>query len=381
MAERFRLVALLLACAALVACATRPPPPVTAPPVAADLVRATATGMTLREKIAQQFIVWIPRGADREALDTLKALRPGGYILYPWNYQTASDVRALTADLGAVDDGDAATTDVRPFIAVDQEGGRVAAFRFPEFPAAPSAYLLGSLGDPAIVEASAHSTALELAWLGCNLNLAPVADLYPRADATIIGDRSYGPDPAATAASVAACVRGLRRGGIIPTLKHFPGHGATTVDSHLDLPVVQTGVEGLESGALVPFVAGIRAGAPVVMTAHILYPAIDAERPATLSAAVLKGLLRRDLGFEGIILTDGFEMGALSNRYGKEEALASAFAAGVTQILLYSRYDPREMIDMVEGLVRDGKLPLETIDANVARILEVKRDYGLLGGR
>jgi beta-N-acetylhexosaminidase len=362
------------------------PSPEAAPSAAApadpiEEILAVIGHMTLREKIAQHFIVWIPRGADTEAIAALKAIQPGGYILYSWNYGSAGEVRVLTAKLDAVDDGIPATVDVHPFIAADQEGGRVAAFRFKEFPDQPSAFQLGLLWDEAIVEASAYFTALELAYLGCNMDLAPVADLYPMADATIIGDRSFGPYPNATARWVAAYVRGLKRGGIIPTLKHFPGHGATTVDSHSDLPVVKTSMEDLRSWALIPFAEGIRAGAPVVMTAHILYPAIDGTYPATLSPTILKGLLRREMGFEGIILTDGFEMGALTKGFSKGEALAAALEAGVNLILLYNRYDPVEMIDIVEKLVRDGKLPVETIDRNLVRILRVKKDYGLLGGK
>jgi beta-N-acetylhexosaminidase len=391
---------LVLACAALSACATTAPPPESGPPQApvgstgesdepqaasrdqearTDGVLATIRGMTLREKIAQQFIVWIPRGADRDTMVRLEELHPGGYILYPWNYATPEDARLLTAELASAGDRAAASPAIRPFIAVDQEGGRVAAFRFPGFPAAPSAFELGSRRDPSAVEASAFATALGLVALGCNMDLAPVADLYPLPDATIIGDRSFGPDPEATAQSVAAFVRGLLNGGIIPTLKHFPGHGASTVDSHADLPVVRIGIDELRSGALVPFREGIRAGAPVVMTAHILYPALDAERPATLSPAILKNILRDELGFDGIILTDGFEMGALAKRFGKEESLAAALDAGVTMVLLYNRYDPVEMVDIVEKLLRDGRLTEKTIDANVARILRVKADFGLLG--
>lgn len=354
------------------------------PGAAADSIDAIGSiidHMTLREKIAQLFIVWVPRGADAEAVTALKALQPGGYILYSWNYGSMAEAKVLTARLGAVDDGIPATVDVRPFIAVDQEGGRVAAFRFKEFPDQPSAFQLGLLWNEAIVEESAYFTALELAYLGCNMDLAPVADLYPVQDATIIGDRSFGPYPNATARWVAAYVRGLKRGGIIPTLKHFPGHGATTVDSHADLPVVDGSLEDLRSWALIPFEEGLRAGAPVVMTAHILYPAIDAVYPATLSPAILKGLLRRDLGFDGIILTDGFEMGALTRQWGKGEAVAAALEAGVTLILLYNRYDPVEMIDIVEKLVRDGRLAMETIDQNLVRILRVKRDFGLLGAK
>jgi len=343
-----------------------------------DPVQATIARMDLREKLAQHFIVWIPRKADAVAIETLKKLKPAGYIVYPWNYASLADLRTLTSSLSSQGQADGAETGIVPFICADQEGGRVAAFRFKEFPVQPSAFLLGSLGDTAIIEATAYSTALQLKYLGCNMNLAPVADLYSRADSTIIGDRSFGPDPAATGMAVAAYVRGLTRGGVIPTLKHFPGHGVTTIDSHAELPVVAGDRVQLIEHDMLPFGEGIRAGAPVVMTAHILYPAIDPTNPATLSPLILNDLLRDTLGFDGIILTDGFEMGALSKTMGKRESLLRALQAGINLILLYSRYDPTEMIDLMESLVQEGLVPMETIDRNVERILMVKAAYGLM---
>lgn len=346
-------------------------------------VRLLMTKFSLREKIAQQFITWIPRNFQASDLEKLKSLKPGGYILYPWNYGSAQDVRALTGKLLDVESLRADfpwgwRETIRPLICADQEGGRVAAFRFKEFPLPPPAFALGSLSESRLVEESAYFTALELRYLGLNMNLAPVADLYPQGDSTIIGDRSFGNDPATVASLVSAYIQGLRRGGIIGSLKHFPGHGITTVDSHSKLPVVNADAQELKTRELVPFSAGIRAGAPVVMTAHILYPAIDPEKPATLSPIILGKLLRKELGFEGIILTDGFEMGALSNTYGKSEALADAFNGGINMILLYSRYDLSDMIDRVETLVRQKIIDPKIIDRNVETILLVKDAYRLI---
>ncbi len=342
------------------------------------MIQERIARMDLREKLAQHFIVWIARNADAAAIESLKELRPAGYIVYPWNYASLADLRALTSKLASTGMDEGEGTQIVPFICADQEGGRVAAFRFKEFPVQPSAFLLGSLGDPAIVEAAAFATALQLKYLGLNMNLAPVADLYSKADSTIIGDRSFGPDPAATGTAVAAYVRGLTRGGVIPTLKHFPGHGVTTIDSHAELPVVSGDRVQLIEHDMLPFGEGIRAGAPVVMTAHILYPAIDPINPATLSPLILNDLLRDTLGFDGIILTDGFEMGALSKTLGKRESLLRALQAGINLILLYNRYAPAEMIDLMESLVLEGLVSMDTIDRNVERILMVKAAYGLL---
>jgi beta-N-acetylhexosaminidase len=336
-----------------------------------------AAALPLRAKIAQLFIAWIPKGADAAALAALKDQQAAGYILYPWNYASIDDVRALTATLSAAGPSPAGP-ELKPFLCVDQEGGRVAAFRFKEFPAQPSAWLLGSLADPRLVEANAYSTGLILSFLGVNMDLAPVADLYGQPDGTIIGDRSFGPDPDKTGRAVAAFVRGLTHAGIIATVKHFPGHGVTTVDSHGDLPRASVDPDDLRARVLAPFRAGIAAGAPVVMTAHIVYEKVDPDNPATLSPAILQGILRGELGFQGLILTDGFEMGALSKYFTKADSLARAFAAGVDLILLYNRYDLAEMIGLTEGLVRSGRLSEAALTRSVERVLAVKQRYGLL---
>jgi beta-N-acetylhexosaminidase len=347
-------------------------------PTQSDFVESVLNTMTLREKLAQRFIVWIPKFVDDSGLEKLKSLEPGGYIIFPWNYFDVAGVRRLTSVLSDVPAKNGLGLTISPFLCADLEGGRVAAFRFPEFPSLPSAFSLGSLNDPDMVELSGNIAGATLANLGLNMNLAPVADLYSRPDSTIIGDRSFGPDPMATSESVVAYLRGLSGSGIIATLKHFPGHGITTVDSHGKLPVVAASADELRQGHLKPFAAGIDAGVPVVMTAHILYPAIDPENPATLSRVILQNLLRKDLGFDGIVISDGFEMGALSSTFEVNESLARAFEAGVDQILLSSRYDPAAMIDMAEELVRSGRIKENTVNESVRRILKVKDRYNLL---
>ncbi len=340
-------------------------------------LRTIVAAMTLREKLTQRFIVWIPRNSDAATVEELRRLQPAGYILFPWNYKSADEARALTAELsrsqapvgGAV---------IAPLICADMEGGRVAAFRFPEFPSIPSAFTLGSSKDTRLIEAAGGMIGAIMANLGCNMDLAPVTDLYPKADSTIIGDRSFGPDPIDTGLAASAFAKGLASQNIIATLKHFPGHGITTVDSHGQLPVVNATEEELWANHLRPFATAIQNGAPVVMTAHILYPAIDAENPATLSKTILQDILRGELGFKGVILSDGFEMGALAKNYGRAESLARAFDAGVDLILLYSHYAPEELIGVAEELVKSGRISEKSVDESVMRILQVKSDYGLI---
>lgn len=341
-------------------------------------IDALVASMSLREKIAQKFITWIPADADTHVLSQLKGLGTAGYILYPQNFRDIDEVKDLTASLKKLPPHRGSGYIIEPFLCADQEGGRVSAFRFREFGLLPSAFMLGSLQDRALIEASARLNALQLAHLGINMNLAPVADIYDQGDETIIGDRSFGKDVQWVSEAVEAYVNGLKTAGIISTLKHYPGHGITNVDTHGALPLVYYSLHELRQKELIPFIRGIEAGAPVVMAAHILYPFIDPDNPASLSYTLITKLLREELDFDGIIISDGFEMGALSKNYSKEEALRRALNAGIDIILLYSSYDPAEMITLAEELVYSGELKIEAVDSSVRRILSVKQDYGLL---
>ena len=249
-----------------------------------------------------------------------------GVVLYKRNFHSVQGLRELTTQIRR--------TAGRPvLIGIDQEGGTRFALEKP-FTEWPSAAELGRAGDLGLVEQMARAMAVELRAAGCNLNFAPMLDLNVNPDSPVTKDRSFGADPQLVAKMGVAFDRGLRAGRVLSCAKHFPGHGDTLVDPHQDLPVFAGTMERLESAELVPFAAVIAAGAPLVMTAHILLPKIDPERPASLSPTMLDDVLRRRMGFRGVILADDLGMGAISRRYGPGEAAIESLRAGTDIAML-----------------------------------------------
>jgi beta-N-acetylhexosaminidase len=340
-------------------------------------VGRTLRSMTLEQKIGERFVVWV-KGV--ELTDQTRRLietgSPAGIILYPWNATDREQVRGFTTELQRL--ACARTPAVGLFIAVDQEGGRVAAFRFPEMARFPAAHYWGRTADPGYVMSAAYVTARELRALGCTMNFAPVLDLYPAADSTIIGDRSLGADPARVAELGIAYLKGSRLGGVIPVIKHFPGHGSSTVDSHGSLPVVDLPEEVLRERDFFPFVQAIDHGAEALMTAHVLFPSIDPEYPVTLSRVFLHDLLRRELGFRGVVISDGMSMGALSRNFTVRDSLLLQLQGGVDLILVHATYDLEQLEAEVMSLVREGRIREKDINAGVRRVLRLKLRYGLL---
>ena len=222
--------------------------------------------------------------------------------------------------------------------------------------------------------------ALEGRAVGIHVNFAPDADVNNNPLNPIINTRSFGEDPRAVARLVRAYVRGLQDNGMLATLKHFPGHGDTETDSHIGLPTIRSDYSRLDSVELVPFRAGIDAGAQVVMTAHIAYPALTgSEDPATLSGAVLTGLLRDSLRFRGMVVTDALMMGSIVAKYGAGEAAVRAFVAGSDLLLMPA--DPDSAIASMLTALQAKRFSAERLDASVRRVLEVKRSLGLFGRR
>jgi len=333
--------------------------------------------MTLKQRIAQRFITWVPADtADKALRRMIKETPPGGFIVYPWNYDSLDQAHALLKELESLTLR--ATGEVRPFLCADQEGGRVNAFQFSALVRLPSAHVLGSYNDPQVIGAAAYVQAVQLRRLGINMNLGPVLDLYPWGDQTIIGDRSFGADPGKVATFARAYITAFQRAGVISVAKHFPGHGITTVDSHGRLPHVWISEARLEQTHLVPFAAAVDVGVEAVMTAHILYPALDPAEPATFSRVIVDDILRGRLGFHGVVMTDGFEMHALSDNWSVRESLKRSMKNDVDLILLISHYRVPKLVNLTERMVRQGALSVEDVDRGVRRILLLKARYGLL---
>jgi beta-N-acetylhexosaminidase len=235
---------------------------------------------------------------------------------------------------------------------------------------------IGATGNPHYAYELGRITAREARAIGVQWSNSPVADVNCNPDNPVINTRSYGEDPAAVAAMVSAYVRGAQDAGMIATLKHFPGHGDTHDDSHMRLPILQSDLDRLRAVELVPFASGIKAGARAVMTSHLALPKIDPSgRPATLSSPILTGILRNELGFDGIIVTDGMRMQGITDQYGSGEAAVLAIEAGVDAVLGIEDID--KGYNGVLAAVRSGRLSEERIAASARRILAAKYWAGL----
>jgi beta-N-acetylhexosaminidase len=283
-----------------------------------------------------------PSGPVERALE---AGRAGGAILFARNVESALQVKDLTARLQAA--GDGAT-----ILAVDQEGGRVARLSRAGLQDGQSARDLAAPGDPAAARRWGRETGAALKALGFTLDFAPVLDVDTNPDNPVIGDRAYGPDPATVTAFAREAALGLLDAGIAPCGKHFPGHGDTALDSHHDLPRVRHDEARLTAVELAPF-AALCPVLPAVMTAHVVYDAWDRGRPATLSEPIVTGILRRRLGFSGLIVSDDLEMAAVADRYGPAEAAVLAVSAGVELLLFCHRQERWE--EAHGALVREAE--------------------------
>lgn len=291
----------------------------------------------------------------------------GGVVFFRRNVPAGQIGKVLDLARSVHSASSRAPVDAPPLVAIDQEGGRVVRIGPPAL-ALPAMRRVGDLDDPAFTERLAEAQARELAALGITMSFAPVADIHTRPDNPIIGDRAFATSAAAVAKHAGAWARGLARGGVLSCAKHFPGHGDTTVDSHLALPRVDRAKSELDRIEIEAF--RLLAKEPAIasmMTAHVVYPALDAERPATLSPAICTDLLRGELGFEGVVFSDDLEMKAIELPAG--EAAIRAITAGCDTLLVCSRADLAEEVH--QALVREA----ETSAAFRARIEEAQRRF------
>jgi beta-N-acetylhexosaminidase len=291
---------------------------------------------TLREKIGQMLMVGCQgKSLGREEQSIIRRCGFGGFILFGDNCRDPGQMVSLCRSLWE------SATARPPFIAIDQEGGRVHRLPCP-FTHFPAAQWIGTKADPNIAYQAGRATAAELALVGINLDFAPVLDVNSNPTNPVIGDRSFAANPAQVIESAEPWIRGLRDGGIIPCGKHFPGHGDTDKDSHIDLPVVDKSLNELRAVEFPPFIHACQDRIESLMTAHVVYPALDSKFPATLSHRIVTELLRQQWGYEGVVFSDDMEMRAISDHYGEEEAVALCVRAGVN-MLLYGHELPRAL--------------------------------------
>jgi beta-N-acetylhexosaminidase len=341
------------------------------------LVEQYLERLSLEQKIGQRLLFGIP--GTRVGERTRRLVREGflgGVLLTKQNIAGREQLSRFTAELQELAGQN--HPPIGLLVAVDQEGGRVSRLDLDRLSRFPPPHDWAGYGDPFYIEAVAYITAREALRLGCNLNLAPVLDLYALGDGTIIGDRSMGAEASQVAALGLAYLAGARRAGMAAAIKHFPGHGRTVVDTHQKLAVLEVDGETLWNHDLLPFRLAIEDSVEAVMTAHILYPRLDPDYPVTLSEKILRGLLRERLGFEGVVISDDIEMGALAGNYPTREIMKRAILAGVDVILAVGGLDALKLIGEVKGLVRSGELSEEQIEEGVRRVLRLKLKYGLL---
>lgn len=338
--------------------------------------------MTLEQKVGQMLIVR-NRYTDMtpEYAAEIAEVQPGGYIIFGENITTLartkqfiSDSRKKIEEAGTVSLKDGATLKIPAFMSVDQEGGLVQ--RLQAISDYPPEYVgsmaeIGATGSTDKAYETGRLLAEECKSVGLDVDYAPVADIFSNPENTVIGDRAFGSDKETVATMSSALARGLREGGVIPVFKHFPGHGDTKADSHQALPVVEKTLDELAQNELYPFQKAIEAGAEMIMVAHIALPNVTGDyTPASLSPVMVTDVLREQLGYKGLVVTDGLDMGALTQNYSNAEIAVKAVVAGAD--LLLTPVSLLEAKNAILTAIKDGTLSEARIDESVLKILELK---------
>ncbi|MDO3411373.1 beta-N-acetylhexosaminidase [Saccharibacillus sp. CPCC 101409] len=327
--------------------------------------------MTLDEKIGQMLIMGVEgtslRGEDKKLIADSGV---GGVIFYASNIRSAAQTKKFTAEIEAAN----RNADLPLLLSVDQEGGRVA--RLKGVDKIPAAAGIGARDDAAYARSIGERLGDQLRSQGFNLDYAPVLDVNSNPDNPVIGDRSFGDSAALVSKLGIPVMQGLESKHVISVVKHFPGHGDTSVDSHIQLPVVNKSLAELNKLELVPFKKAIAEGADVVMIAHILLPKLDGQVPSSMSKAVINDLLRGRLGYSGVVVTDDMTMGAIANEYGIGEASVASVRAGSDIVLVAHGSDnAAEALQAIKAAVKNGQISEQRIDKSVKRIIVLKQKY------
>ncbi len=338
------------------------------------------SSMSLEQKVGQMFVMsFFGSELNFAARELLTTWQPGAIVLLPSNLENPQQITRLTNDIQQtlLDSGS-----IPALIAVDQEGGIIAHLEegFTRW-AVPT--LLTATQSPELAFQFGEALAQELLAVGINMNLAPVADLQTNPDNPVIGRRSFGNDPQLVAPMIETVIEGMQFGGVMATVKHFPGHGDTTADSHLELPVLNFSEDELLNRELIPFQVAINADTGAVMLAHIYFPQIDTETeiPASLSENVINDLMRNQMDFNGIVITDALDMDAIDTVYSPADAAIRAVQAGNDLILIGAHISPENQAEAMQAVVdavRAGEIPESRIDESVQRILAAKERFNIL---
>lgn len=327
--------------------------------------------MTLKEKVGQMIgLAFSGDAYSPELKMQVEDIEAGLIIYFKDNCITPKQIFDLNKKINE-------SAKIPPFIAIDQEGGMVA--RVTEgIVQSPGAMAIGATKNKNNAYLLAKNMGIELRHLGFNFNFAPVGDVNNNAKNPVINVRSYSEDPQMVAEYMAEAVRGYHEAGLMTSVKHFPGHGDTAVDSHVGLPIVDFDKERLDKVELVPFKKVVELDLPGIMASHVMYTKYDQKYPTTLSKKIITGLLREELGFKGLVVTDSLTMKAVFDNFSIEEIVYNGFNSGCDILLLCGARDikmQKEFAETALRLAEEGKIPLATIDAAVERILKYKEMY------
>lgn len=347
-------------------------------PIADEAARQASklvAAMSLEQRVGQLLFVGIDgTTAGAQAKQLIADYHVGGVILFGPNITNAAQAVKLTNALKAAN---AASGKVPLWLGVDEEGGRVS--RMPgDYVNMPTAKAVGDVDNTTYARKIGQLLGKEVQSLGLNVDFAPVLDVNSNPQNPVIGDRSFGPAAALVSRIGIQELKGLQETKVLPVVKHFPGHGDTSVDSHIGLPVVDHDLTRLRNLELVPFKDAIGQQAEAVMVAHLLMRKIDPDYPASQSRAVITGLLRGELGFQGVVITDDLTMGAIAESYGTGTAAVRAIKAGADVALVGHEFaKAKEAYDALLAAAKSGELPGQAIQTSAERIVRLKLTYGL----
>ncbi|SFM21285.1 beta-N-acetylhexosaminidase [Gracilibacillus orientalis] len=333
--------------------------------------------MTIPEKIGQLMMIGLEGTTiDQQATNYIKENKVGGFILFKRNIENTQQTVDLINDLKQANDNQ-----IPLFLGVDEEGGRVT--RLPEeIIATPTSQTIGEKKDSDLSYQIGKLLAKKVKAFGFNLNFAPILDVNSNPDNPIIGDRSFGSEPSLVSDMAIAQMQGMTDNHVIPVGKHFPGHGDTNVDSHIDLPLLDHSIERLHQVELVPFQQAINHGAEAMMVGHLMVPSLDPDNPATLSKEIIQGLLRQELGFDGLVISDDLTMGAILENYEIGAAAVKAIQAGTDLLLVCHGYDQMNAVfQAIEKAVDNGDISMQSLDDSVNRVLKLKEKHGITDER
>lgn len=326
--------------------------------------------MTLDEKIGQMIVAGF-NGTDvnEELINLVNTNKVGGVILFKRNIETSEQLKKLNNNI------DGLNKEIPLFISVDEEGGRVN--RLPsDMENFSSAREVGLKNDKDYAYNNGKSIGESLKVTGFNMNYAPVLDIFSNPKNTVIGDRAFGSDVETVSTMGIATMKGIEEEGIISVIKHFPGHGDTSVDSHYGLPIVYKTLEELENFELIPFKKAIKEGCKAIMVSHILLDKIDKQNPSSMSETVVTDILREQLGFDGVVITDDMEMGAITENFTVEDACVQSIIAGCDIVLIGSGNESiYNTIQAIKDSILNGKITEERINESVVRIIKLKNEY------